>query len=35
MNKNNLYSKAYAFAIRVVKGYQFLIGDKREFVLSK
>lgn len=33
--KNNLYDKSYAFAIRVVKGYQFLSKEKREFVLSK
>lgn len=33
--KNNLYDKAYRFAIRVVKGYQFLSKEKREFVLSK
>lgn len=32
---NNLYDKAYTFAIRVVKGYQFLNKEKREFVLSK
>lgn len=35
MKKNNLYEKAYAFAIRVVKGYQFLSKEKREFILSK
>ncbi|MEX0844204.1 MAG: four helix bundle protein [Balneolaceae bacterium] len=35
MSKNNLYDKAYAFAIRVVKGYQFLSKEKREFILSK
>lgn len=35
MGKNNLYDKAYTFAIRVVKGYQFLSKGKREFVLSK
>jgi four helix bundle protein len=32
---NNLYKKAYTFAIRVVKAYQFLSEEKREFVLSK
>ncbi|GAB3180904.1 four helix bundle protein [Telluribacter humicola] len=32
---NLLYEKAYAFAIRVVKAYQFLNEEKREFVLSK
>lgn len=35
MQKNNLYDKAYAFAIRVVKGYKFLSKEKREFILSK
>lgn len=35
MTHNNLYEKAYAFAVRVVKGYQFLSKEKREFVLSK
>lgn len=33
--ENNLYQKSYAFAIRVVKFYQFLNSEKREFVLSK
>jgi len=32
---NNLYKKSYAFAIRVVKSYQFLSDEKREFILSK
>ncbi|WP_247235731.1 four helix bundle protein [Telluribacter sp. SYSU D00476] len=32
---NLLYQKAYAFAIRIVKLYQFLSGEKKEFVLSK
>lgn len=32
---NNLYEKAYKFAIRVVKMYQYLNGKKKEFVLSK
>lgn len=32
---NNLYKKAYAFAIRIVKAYQFLNEEKREFTLSK
>ncbi|TAE28294.1 MAG: four helix bundle protein [Cytophagales bacterium] len=30
-----IYDKAYAFAIRIVKAYQFLSESKREFVLSK
>lgn len=35
-NKENmLYSKAYAFAIRVVKAYQYLGQEKREFILAK
>ncbi len=32
---NNLYKKAYAFAIRIIKAYQYLSSEKREFVLSK
>ena len=32
---NVLYEKAYAFAVRVVKAYQFLSQEKREYVLSK
>jgi len=35
MERNNLYDKSYAFAIRVVKGYQFLSREKREFIISK
>lgn len=30
-----IYTKAYAYAIRIVKAYQFLAETKREFVLSK
>lgn len=33
--ENNLYKKSYEFAIRVVKGFQYLSKEKREFVLSK
>lgn len=33
--ENNLYKKSYSFAIRIVKGYQYLSKEKREFVLSK
>ena len=29
------YEKAYNFAIRIVKAYQFLQNEKKEFVLSK
>ena len=32
---NNLYNKAYAFAIRIVNLYNYLGGEKREYVLSK
>lgn len=32
---NNLYKKAYAFAIRITKAYQYLSLEKREFILSK
>ncbi|MDR8393653.1 four helix bundle protein [Aliifodinibius sp. S!AR15-10] len=32
---NNLYKKSYAFSIRIVKAYQFLSDEKKEFVLSK
>ncbi|HKK24856.1 MAG TPA: four helix bundle protein [Gracilimonas sp.] len=35
MERNNLYDKSYAFAIRVVKGYQFLSREKRDFIISK
>lgn len=36
MIQNSLsYVKAYNFAIRIVKAYQFLQTDKKEFVLSK
>src|SRR5688500_16720950 len=30
-----LYEKAYAFAVRVVKAYQYLGQEKKEFVLAK
>jgi four helix bundle protein len=33
--ENNLYKKSYAFAIRIVKVYQFLSDEKKEFILSK
>jgi len=35
MKKNNLYDKSYVFSIKVVKTYQYLNQQKREFVLSK
>ncbi len=30
-----LYPKAYTFAIRIVRAYQYLKEDKKEFILSK
>lgn len=35
MTDNNLYEKAYTFAVRIVKAYQFLSSEKKEFVISK
>lgn len=35
MTKNVIKNKSFAFAIRVVKLYQFLCETKKEFVLSK
>jgi four helix bundle protein len=36
MTKDNVtYQKAYSFAIRIVKAYQYLREDKKEYVLSK
>lgn len=36
MTKNSVaYEKAYQFAIRILKAYQFLTNDKKEFILSK
>lgn len=32
---NVIQIKSYAFAVRIVKAYQFLSNDKKEFVLSK
>jgi four helix bundle protein len=32
---NNLYAKSHAFAIRIVRFYQWITEKKREFVLSK
>ena len=32
---NILYEKAYAFGVRVVRAYQFLSKEKREYVLAK
>ena len=36
MQKENIvYEKAYKFAIRIVKAYQFLSKEKKEFIISK
>jgi four helix bundle protein len=35
MKESILRQKSYAFAIRIVRLYQFLVSEKREFVLSK
>ena len=35
MKENIIKTKSYAFALRIVKAYQFLSQDKKEFVLSK
>lgn len=32
---NVLQIKSYAFAVRIIKVYQFLVEEKKEFVLSK
>ena len=33
--KNILYTKSYAFSIRIVKLTQYLTNDKKEYILSK
>ena len=33
--ENAIQTKSYAFALRIVKLYRFLCGEKKEFVLSK
>ena len=35
MGKGPIYSKSFAFALRVVKLYKYLCEEKREYVLSK
>ena len=35
MKENILLDKSFAFAIRVVKAYKYLVEEKKEFVLSK
>ena len=35
MKDSLVYNKAYSFAIRIVKAFQFLQVEKKEFILSK
>jgi four helix bundle protein len=35
IKENALYDKSYSFAIRVVKAYQYIVSEKKEFILSK
>lgn len=35
MKENILLDKSFAFAIRVVKAYKYLVDEKKEFVISK
>jgi four helix bundle protein len=35
MKENVLLEKSFAFAVRVVKAYKYLIEEKQEFVISK
>ena len=35
MKSSVLYDKAYAFAVRIVRMYQFLSTERKEFILSK
>jgi four helix bundle protein len=35
MKENVLLEKSFAFAIRVVKAYKYLVEEKKEFILSK
>jgi four helix bundle protein len=35
IKENVLYDISYSFAIRVVKAYQYIVNQKKEFVLSK
>ena len=34
-NKNIVATKSYAFALRVIKRYKYLIAEQKEYVLSK
>ena len=35
MSENIIKTKSFSFALRIVKLYQFLCSDKKEYVLSK
>lgn len=35
LNKNIIATKSYAFALRIIKLYQFLTSEQNEYVLSK
>ncbi len=35
MKENNIKNKSFAFAVRIVRLYQYLQSEKKEFVLSK
>lgn len=35
MRENIVRSKSFAFAVRIVRLYQFLVDKKKEFVMSK
>ena len=35
INDSIVYKKAYAFSIRIVRAYQYLCSNKKEYVLSK
>ncbi len=35
MKENIILEKSFAFAVRVVKAYKYLVEEKKEFVLSK
>ncbi len=35
MKENIIASKSYAFALRIIKLYKFLVSEKKEYVLSK
>ena len=35
MEENNLYNKAYGFALDIVKLYQWICKEKKEYILSR